>query len=284
MDPVLARLSPRQRELVNRWLPDAVVEKDHSWGLVETTVVEVSRAGARFIVKAGGGNDHHIGRELHAHRHWLEPWTGRGRAPLLVHGSAEAKILVTRLLPGELVLGSAYADDPGVHRQAGELLALLHAQEAVTADDFERRENEKSLASLDGPHRIPAATVARLREEIAGWPAPPATLVPTHGDWQPRNWLVHEGVVSVIDFGRAALRPAFTDLARLAVQDFRRDRRLEAAFLDGYGADPREAGAWHRNRVREAIGTAAWAYRVGDERFEAQGHRMIADCLSAAGS
>jgi hypothetical protein len=88
--------------------------------------------------------------------------------------------------------------------------------------------------------------------------------------------------VSVIDFGRAAMRPAMSDLARLAAQDFRRVPALEAAFLEGYGSDPREPGAWHRNRVREAIGTAAWAFRVGDESFETQGHRMIADALSGS--
>jgi Ser/Thr protein kinase RdoA (MazF antagonist) len=88
--------------------------------------------------------------------------------------------------------------------------------------------------------------------------------------------------VSVIDFGRAAMRPALTDFARLAVQDFRREPKLETAFLGGYGSDPRETDAWHRNRVREAIGTAAWACQVGDEPFEAQGHRMIAETLSAS--
>ena len=106
-------------------------------------------------------------------------------------------------------------------------------------------------------------------------------LVPTHGDWQPRNWLVHDGVVSVIDLGRADLRPAMTDLTRLAAQDFRRDPRLEAAFLEGYGSDPREPSAWHRTRLREAVGTAVWAHQVGDEAFEAQGHRMIEDALAA---
>jgi hypothetical protein len=35
--------------------------------------------------------------------------------------------------------------------------------------------------------------------------------------------------------------------------------------------------------VREAIGTTAWAYQVGDELFEAEGHRMIAEALSASG-
>ena len=53
--------------------------------------------------------------------------------------------------------------------------------------------------------------------------------------------------------------PALTDFARLAVQVFRRNPNLETAFLAGYGIDPREAGAWHRTRVRgEAIATAVW--------------------------
>ncbi|MFY1594340.1 phosphotransferase [Micromonospora sp. WMMD737] len=282
MTSVFGDLSSQQRALVDQWLPGATVERDHSWGLVETTVLEMTHAGSRFIVKAGGDDDHHIERELHAHLNWLRPWTSRGRAPTLVHGSADAKLLVTRYLPGELVLGSKHADDPSIYRQAGELLALLHAQTVVTDDDYERRENEKSLAWLCKPHRIAATTVERLRAGIAAWPTPPAILVPTHGDWQPRNWLVHDDVMGVIDFGRAAMRPAFTDFARLAVQDFRRAPNLEAAFLDGYGSDPREADGWHRNRVREAIGTAAWAYQVGDEPFEAQGHRMIAEALSTS--
>jgi tRNA A-37 threonylcarbamoyl transferase component Bud32 len=277
----LRSLTPRQRALLDQWLPGASVEREHSWGLVETTVLEMKHAGSRFIVKAGGDEDHHIERELHAHRLWLAPWTSRGRAPALVHADAEAKLLVTQYLPGELVLGSGQDDDPGTFRQAGELLALFHAQAVVTDDDYERRENDKALAWLSGPHRIAPSVAVLLRARIAAWPTPSATLSPTHGDWQPRNWLIHDGIVSVIDFGRAAMRPAMTDFARLAVQDFRRDPILEAAFLEGYGSDPREPDAWHRTQVREAIGTAAWAYRVGDEPFEAQGHRMIADVLSA---
>jgi hypothetical protein len=278
----LARLSPRQQALLEQWLPGAAVVRDHGWGLAETTVLEVAQAESRFIVKAGGGHDHHIEREIRAHLSWLLPWTSRCRAPALEHSDVQAKLLVTRYLPGELVLGTEYAAAPATYRQAGELLALLHDQAAVTDDDYERRQNEKSLAWLSGPHRIAPSTVARLRAEITGWPTPPATLVPTHGDWQPRNWLVDDGVVSIIDFGRADLRPAMTDFARLAAQDFRRDPDLEAAFLDGYGSDPREREAWHRTRVREAIGTAAWARQVGDGPFEAQGHRMIAEALSAS--
>ncbi|GAA3092907.1 hypothetical protein GCM10010464_65660 [Pseudonocardia yunnanensis] len=280
MDPGGDQLTQRQRELLHEWLPGAAVVQDHSWGLVGTTVLELVHRGARYVAKAGDGKDHHLARELRAHRDWLGPWTSRGRAPQLVHADSEAKLLVTRYLPGELVEGSEYEFRPDIYRQAGELLARSHEQVAIEGEEFEAREKAKSLAWLDRPHRIAPDVVARLREVVESWPTPPVTLVPTHGDWQPRNWLVHEGVVSVIDFGRAGLRPALTDFARLAVQQFRTDPALESAFLDGYGSDPREAAGWRRNRVREAIGTAVWACQVGDELFEQQGHRMIAEALA----
>lgn len=276
------QLSQRQRELLDRWLPGAELVRDHSWGLVGTTVLELVHRGAHFVAKAGDAKDSHLARELRAHRNWLGPWTSRGRAPQLVHADDDAKVLVTRYLPGELVQGSEHEFRPDTYRQAGELLAGLHDQVATDDAEFEPMAKAKALAWLDGPHRIAPDVVARLRAEVESWPTPPVVLVPTHGDWQPRNWLVHEGVVNVIDFGRADLRPAFTDFARLDVQQFRTDKALGSSFLAGYGIDPRDAAGWRRNRVREAIGTAAWAYQVGAEQFERQGHRMIAEVLAEA--
>ncbi|GAA5034549.1 hypothetical protein GCM10023258_35400 [Terrabacter aeriphilus] len=274
-------LSPRQAELLGCWLPGAEVVADHGWGLVATTVLEVVHDGRRLIAKAGGEQDGHIAREVRAHRSWTAPWTARGRAPDLVHADVDAKVLVTRYLPGRLVLGDPAADDPDTYRQAGALLALLHGQLSRVDTEHERRENARALAWLDRPHRIEAAVEEQLRAEIAGWPDEPTTVVPTHGDWQPRNWLVDAGTVAVIDLGRADLRPAMTDLTRLAAQDFLRDPALEAAFLEGYGPDPREPAAWFRTRLREAVGTACWSYAVGDEGFEAQGHRMVAEALAS---
>jgi aminoglycoside phosphotransferase (APT) family kinase protein len=69
--------------------------------------------------------------------------------------------------------------------------------------------------NLDKPHRIAPAPEARLREIVSSWPAGPVVLVPTHGDWQPRNWLLHEGRISITDFGRAAMQPALSDWLRL---------------------------------------------------------------------
>jgi hypothetical protein len=65
------------------------------------------------------------------------------------------------------------------------------------------------------------------------------------------------------------------------VRQFARNPALETAFLDGYGSDPRTPDLWRILLLREAIGTAVWAYQVGDERFEQEGHRMIENVLSA---
>jgi len=266
---------------VEFWLPGAAVEQDHSWGLVGTTVLQLRGSdGASYIVKAGDADDRHIARELAAHRQWLDPWTSVDRAPRLLHGDAEAKLLLTTYLPGELVEGTADEWVEDTYRQVGELLVRFHGQHAARDDgEYELRQKRDTLAWLGRPHRIAADVVAVLKEQVETWPTPPSTLVPTHGDWQPRNWLIHEGRVGVIDFGRADLRPAHTDFGRLAAQQFRTMPALEAALLDGYGPDPRQPDAWLRLRISAAVSTAAWAYKVGDETFEQQGHRMISDTL-----
>ncbi|MEU4389976.1 phosphotransferase [Kribbella sp. NPDC023855] len=265
---------------MSEWLPGAEVVKDHSWGLVGTTVLELLHDGNRYVVKAGDDGDGHIARELEAHHAWVKPWTTLSRAPELVHGDEAAKLIVTRYLPGELVVGTRHEQEPDIYRQAGVLLAQLHGQLAID-DDFEPAENQKALYWLDQPHQIPPVIADHLRTTIKSWPTSPSVLVPTHGDWQPRNWLIHRGTVSVIDFGRAALRPAYTDFGRLAVQQFRANPALETAFLDGYGTDPRDPATWHRHRIRDAIGTACWAHRVRAKDFEQQGLRMLTEALDS---
>lgn len=273
-------LSAAQRDLLAGWLPGLRVVRDHSWRLVANTVLEVEVGHERFIVKADGDSNHHVARELDARERWLTPWVRRGRAPRLVAGDRAAKILVTEYLPGELVLGSAAQTDPETFRQAGELLALLHAQSEQSDETYEARQNAKVLRNLDRTHLIAPNVEARLRDVINSWPTGPVALVPTHGDWQPRNWPVDTGRVSVIDFGRAALRLALSDWLRLEARDFREDRAREVAFVEGYGYDPRESGAWFRERLREAVNTAVWAHLVGDGSFEAQGHEMIQRVLA----
>ncbi len=276
MDDLAPKLSSLQRELLARWLPRATLRKDHSWGLVDTAVLEFACDGERFIVKAGGEQDRHIAREIHAHRTWTAPWLATGSVPELIHADFGAKILVTRFLRGVLVEGTPAQTDPASFHHAGALLAVLHGQ----SSDFDAEWNDKFRARiarfLDMEHRIDPTIEHRVRAEIEAWPTGGAEVVPTHGDWQPRNWLTDDGAIRVIDLGRADLRPRSEDFVRLARQDFASDPRLEAAFLAGYGSDPREPGEWRRALVGEAVGTAVWAYGVGDREFERFGHELLA--------
>lgn len=92
---------------------------------------------------------------------------------------------------------------------------------------------------------------------------------------------MHGTQLRIIDFGRYALRPAASDFCRLAVQQWRAAPQLEPAFFEGYGADPRDSKGWKVMLLREAVSTAAWAYQVGDQKFEKQGHRMLRDALAS---
>lgn len=284
MPDAMSRLSPVQRDLLARWLPDATVVADLSWGLVETTVLELLSDQGRLVVKAGGVSDGHIARELRAHREWLGPWVATGHAPELLHGDVASKILVTRYLRGVLVEGTAAQDDPDTYRQAGSLLAAFHDQLSVVDDEWHDRFRARVEQHLARPHRIDCEIVNRVQAEMADWPSGGARVVPTHGDWQPRNWLVDDDVVRVIDLGRADLRPPSEDFVRIARQDFARDPSLEAAFLEGYGGDPREPEEWRRALVGEAVGTAVWAFGVGDHAFENFGHQQLAGLYSGATS
>ena len=277
----LSRLASRQRRLVGEWMPEARVLADHSWGLVDTVVLEVSDGRRRVIVKAGGVGNHHIDRELDAHEGFTAVWERSGAAARLLHADRAEKVAMLSYLPGTLAYRQPAATDPLVHRRAGELLRLFHGQASRRGGrDAECRDTERARAWLDAEHRIPADIEARLREELDALDPGDPPLVPTHGDWQPRNWLTDGDEVRVIDFGRFAFRAAATDLARLTAQEWRESPACEEAFLDGYGGDPRHPGHWRLVRLREAIGTAVWAFQVGDVDFEAQGHRMIAELLA----
>ena len=137
----------------------------------------------------------------------------------------------------------------------------------------------RALAWLYGRHRIEEYVAERAAALLGAYEPEPVIVVPTHGDWQPRNWLINGTELRVIDFGRYELRPAASDLSRLAVQQWRAVPRLEEAFFAGYGSDPRDTKLWNVMQLREAVSTAAWAYRVGDQKFEEQGHRMLRDAL-----
>lgn len=273
------RLSAEQAARISEWFPDIRVLSDMSWNLVDTVVLDVDSGGHRYVIKAAGPSNHHIGREIDAHLTATAALASIGRAARMVHYDRSVNLLVTEYLDGTLALGTESEFDSEIFRQAGEVLRTFHSQSERLDGNAVRDAISASVAWLNKPNRIRAETSDELRKILASHRLWPTQVVPTHGDWHPRNWLVDFGTVKAIDFGRFAFRPASSDFCRLAAQQWRRAPGLEAAFLDGYGDDPREPGLWRIISLREAIGTAVWAYQVGDEPFEQQGLRMIDDAL-----
>ena len=171
-------------------------------------------------------------------------------------------------------------DDPDTFRQAGSLLALLHDQESVVDEDEEARETARALARLDGAHRIARrrrGAAARRDRRVAvaavGPRADPRRLAAAQLAGPRRRGQRHRPRAALPCGRRCRTGPASPPRTSAATRGSRRPSSRATA------ADPREPGAWQRTRVREAIGTATWAFEVGDEAFEAQGHRMIAEAL-----
>lgn len=289
-------LDDHQIAFVLRTLPGAVLVADDSWGLLDTKVLHVVNGNVSYTVKASGQDNTHFPRELEAHRTVTDALRTAGDTGALVAADEQHRVLVLERVPGHLALGTADEHDPEVHRQAGIVLRRLHDHGTRHDPTFLLHEQAKALRALDAPHRISHDVVARIRAALEMLPTDHAdeSLVPTHGDFHPRNWIVDDEDddeedardsrrrrLRVIDFGRFGWRPASFDLTRLAVLHWQHDPALEAAFFDGYGDDPREPGAWRWLQLREAVGTATWAYAVGDESFEAQGHDMLRGALAA---
>ncbi len=273
-------LDEAQSAFVETRLGVPQVLQDMSWGLVDTTVLHVRAGAADFVVKAAGPTNRHLPSELRAFESFTAEFTSEGRTARLVAGSRETNVLIIGYQEGQLTQGTPFEWDPGIHRQAAQFLRAFHDRHARIDETYEAGVTAKALAWLDRPHRISPPVVGEARRLLHAYRPAPVVVVPTHGDWQPRNWLVDDGRLRVIDFGRFDFRPAATDLCRLATQQWREVPSLETAFLDGYGTDPRDETVWPMDLLREAISTAAWAYAVGDYEFEAQGHRMLAEALA----
>ncbi|EJT45050.1 aminoglycoside phosphotransferase [Trichosporon asahii var. asahii CBS 2479] len=277
-----AGLTPAQAEFVEDKLGRVTLVKNMSWGNFDSTVLHVARKVGPFVIKACGPGigRHHFDRELAAFRAGVTDRLGSHAARLL-HVDEGLGVMVLNYLPGSLVFGSPFQLDPDTHRQAGRLLRQIHSN-PQTDTEWDAKATRRSLDWLDKEHRIPepdAALTRLILEDRISTPHP-VEVVDTHGDYHPRNWLRDDaGTVRVIDWGRYERRPAFTDFIRCACQEWAEKPELGHAFAEGYGQDLRDTDDWKMEYLRQAVGTACWAPTIGDEKFEAQGIRMVAEAL-----
>lgn len=274
-------LSSRQLALLRTWVSEWQLVSDLSWPLQDTTVLRIKGVGDEMVVKASA-TSHHIQREIWAHKGHLNHMTGV--VPELLHADVEAGILVTRYLPGELVLGTPEERSATTYRQAGALLARFMV-DMGDSDDYMSHHIEKALGLIDRASGLaPEAQLRRAHRDLDTMLPVRVPLVLTHGDYQPRNWLRGAtGELLLIDFGRAAARHWTSELPRLESRAFN-DPTLSNAFFDGLGFEPsaEDAAVHHLERIGLALGTIVWAHDIGDHAFEQEGRGMLARAIEAS--
>ncbi|MFE4466682.1 phosphotransferase enzyme family protein [Oerskovia sp. NPDC056781] len=259
-------------ELVEEWI----------WPHGESRVARV-RTGAGDVVVKWERSARNVAREVEALRRYV-PVLGDDAGQLLAVDS-DAQVLVLTHVPGDLAKGDV-ALDPEVHRQAGALLARLHASAPGVPDEGY---GERLLADLDEKAAalaplVDATDLVRLREVAA----PVADvrsvrLVPAHRDFGPRNWLVDAGGrVRVIDFAHAEPSPWAVDLQKLTMREWRDRPDLEAAFLEGYGhmPDDEDRLVLRAYVALSTLAIIAWSVAHDDPAFEAEARSVLATLVA----
>jgi hypothetical protein len=95
------------------------------------------------------------------------------------------------------------------------------------------------------------------------------------------NWVIDNGRVGVIDFGRGLDRSWVSDLVRLQNQQFTGHPERNRAFMTGLGrtVGNDDAELLVIESMRQALGTVIWAHTIGDRDFEEHGRTMITRLL-----
>jgi len=256
---------------------------DRSWAHGEACVIEVRDAvGVRWFAKRHRRADKHR-REVGAYRTWV-PALG-DRAPSVRAYDDALQALVLSSVPGEAGSGEASEMDPEIQHQAGRLLRRFHDVESLGPwDDFAAEkldEFERWAARADGLLEPRQLDFARGEVRGLGGLGSPVR-VPCHLDYEPRNWLVADGRVHVIDFERARPEIWINDLSRLYFGSWLARPDLCEAFLDGYG---RAIGSDDRAVLLgcgalSAVSTVVWARAHGDAPFEEAGRRRLARLMA----
>ncbi|WP_051478409.1 aminoglycoside phosphotransferase family protein [Arthrobacter sp. H5] len=277
------QLPAAQVSVLQSWIGPYEVLEDKSWPLQDTTVQRVrplrTGSGSEVFVKYSA-TSHHIERELTAYSSGVNALGDH--APVLLHSSRVHQMFAVSSLPGALVQGRAEELAPDTHERAGTLLARLHQHRGWSTAYLPGLVRKTTRFMEQGHALFSGGDADSIHQALGTLYRGPVEVVLTHGDYQPRNWLIEDGIVCVIDFGRADVRPWVSDLVRLKNQQWIGRPDLQEAFMAGYGQALTETDAkvFAAESILQAVGTVVWAHDVGDGDFEEVGRMMLINALN----
>jgi Ser/Thr protein kinase RdoA (MazF antagonist) len=255
------------------------VVADRSWAdLGLSIVLEVMTAdGTSLIVKSH--NDVFRNQlEAAAYRNWVASIADR--APALVGEDEGSQVLVLTKLDGRAPSGEL---PPSVYADAGAVLRQFHGSGEELVDPgwaAQRLSNLDSWIERMPPGLVDPEDVKWVREQAARLlDLPPPPLVPCHGDFQPRNWLVdRDGRVLVFDFEKARHDWWIHDIQRMWWKEWAGRPDLRDHFLAGYGRqlDETEVAGFRANSARGHLIQIIWATQHRDLTFADEGRTYLA--------
>lgn len=283
LPPSAARLGPLAA-FATRHLGEPATVTDRSWPRQDlpafSSVWQIHTPDGRsYHLK------HHPNNVLHhaettAYQQWAAA-LGPSRTPRLIATDSAQRAILLTTAPGHLVHDAplAHPERVTVHHQAGQLLrrlhdaapprALPHLADTVGAKAETVLRRARGLLSIDFERAI-----GRLVQQMSSVRLP---AVPTHGDYQERNWLWNGHRLVVFDFERADWRWAIHDFERLHAHPWSRHPDLKNAFHRGYGRPltPEEHTALTALTALRAISALEWGHHQDDSESLQQAELLL---------
>ncbi|MDP6823033.1 MAG: aminoglycoside phosphotransferase family protein [Dehalococcoidia bacterium] len=254
------------------------------------------RKSVTWRIRSGDGTGFYLKRHEFRHHYEAEvralnTWVSRlspgswWAAPEVVATSKELGAVILTELPGEIIEDSppGAGELRAAYSHAGRLARSLHDADIDLSD-----EPREQVYTPDAVERHFAGSRTHLDPSTCDWAeailtAPDAwdglEIVPMHGDYSPRNWIIQGGdpTLKVIDWERS--RPGYwvEDIQRMTHDHWLDDTHLRDAFFEGYGRTPTHAEWRHANQITlvNAIGGVGWAISHGDMQFAEHNRKTI---------
>ncbi|MBT3941401.1 MAG: aminoglycoside phosphotransferase family protein [Chloroflexi bacterium] len=266
-----------------------IEERSRAFGRKSVTWRIKATDGTGFYLKRHEFN-HHFEAEVRALNQWVPllksgPWWS---TPQVVAVSNELGAVLLTELPGQILEDREGAPTDiselrTAYKHAGRLARLLH-----DADIDLSREIRVQTYTLEEITRFMEPSRPYLDAATCDWAEEILTadgawagldIVPMHGDYSPRNWIIERGdpTLNVIDWERS--RPGYwvEDIQRMTHDHWLDEPRLGDAFFEGYGRTPTDAEWRHSNQITliNAVGGVGWAINHNDAWFEQHNRRTV---------
>ncbi len=267
-------------EFLHRTLDSPTIVEDLTWpdGNRPLVLKLIDRSGQQWFLKRHTVDDTYRA-EVTAYERWTPSL--RGRAPDLHAADERLLALIITALPGTT---PGDWQRPELMDQAGRLLHRFHESETCPQDHDTISEKlaELDQARSQAPDLLDDHILDFARAQLDGLRGITSPRrVPCHRDYSPRNWLIHDERMYLIDFGDSGMDAWINDFGRLFI-GWRLGGDLKAALVRGYGCEPtaEDLAVLHASYTARLVSHVVFAHEHGYAQAEAACRQVLDELIS----